>query len=660
MTVWTRVKVGAACIVAGAMIAGVGAHIAATATAGDGQATLAELAEVSKVAGKLVLAEAGKSDYAIYITPKCAAPEKFAAEQLQDYLKKMTGAELPIRDDYKDQGKAILIGPDLAAKVGIDITSEGLESPEHLKAANEAGEGFIIRSVGQRLVFAGIIPRATLYAVYEFLEQLGCRWFTAHEQDEVVPLTQDVRLDGIDFKDKADSCVAIRRYSLPITNKAAALRRADWFGKIRMNSVYQAAGPYYGRAGWDGNGCKEWLLPELAKRGVKLSLGHNELPFFYYWDQYKKIDPKKWTQRGIITRRPEHARIGCLSDEKIAARYVENMLGYARCHPEADAISLWPGDGVKLCECPKCLDPSPYDHYLKMMNSLAAKADKQGLPTIIEAIAGYASRHGGLKKEAPHPKIRLIHDGWREHWKSCRGAINWRYLRGLYPGVFWELLRLRAKDRYRGVRGVGSGGVGLIIYIGSYADWPSAMMWGYPAARLLWDKTRDPTAIRRDMIERYYGSAAEPMKNFFAHTAPAKGLPREYFRLSAKGINPKTPVADLQYRQAVDDIEEALAMAKAAKPADPAIVERIAKTARWIAYQNATIELLWLTNAIAAEADDEKKAALLERMRELTSDYAEMLDYEREHGEGVVWIGDQRQGAVGLVKKCRAIARPEQ
>ena len=106
-----------------------------------------------------------------------ALPVRFAAEELQKYLKQMSGASLPIV--AQDAG-------DLAIVVAEGASLDGDLTALRTTLAGRGEDGYLMRSVGERLVLTGNSPPQTLYAVYHFLEKyLGCGWCVPG--DDTVP-----------------------------------------------------------------------------------------------------------------------------------------------------------------------------------------------------------------------------------------------------------------------------------------------------------------------------------------------------------------------------------------------------------------------------------------------------------------------------------------
>lgn len=116
----------------------------------------------STSAPPLVLARDGRSEYAIVLAAQPSQAERFAAEELAAFLKRGTGAELPIVAEPECVGgRGIFLGPTaLAAKHGMD-------------AAGWGEEEWGIRAADGHLIVTGGRPRGTLYGVYELLERVG-------------------------------------------------------------------------------------------------------------------------------------------------------------------------------------------------------------------------------------------------------------------------------------------------------------------------------------------------------------------------------------------------------------------------------------------------------------------------------------------------------
>lgn len=114
--------------------------------------------------------------------------EELAIEELVNYIKKISGAELPVvrlkKGDKLPAGNLILMGAELARKDGNGKTLDKLHR-----------DGYIIKAKGNKLYLSGQRARGTLYSVYTLLESLGCRWVMPTEFGDFIPSMQTISID---------------------------------------------------------------------------------------------------------------------------------------------------------------------------------------------------------------------------------------------------------------------------------------------------------------------------------------------------------------------------------------------------------------------------------------------------------------------------------
>lgn len=138
-------------------------------------------------AAGITLAENGKSDYVVVLGASPTPAEKFAAETMAKYLKRVTGAEFPLVGEDTTATKTISIGNTrFAAETGIT----GLGDEE-----------WVQRTAGDRLVIAGGTPRATAYGVFDFLERYAGVCQLAVDT-EIVPSHPTLRVPPLDKRAK--------------------------------------------------------------------------------------------------------------------------------------------------------------------------------------------------------------------------------------------------------------------------------------------------------------------------------------------------------------------------------------------------------------------------------------------------------------------------
>ena len=158
---------------------------------------------------QIVFAERGKeAEYAIVIPAEAGASVRYAAEELRDYVRRMTGVELPI------VGEGV---GDVATRKAVYLRDDGgragrprpavMARPE---AAPYQEDSFRIKVEGGNLYVIGG-KRGVLYGVYELLETYGgVGWFSSWRT--VVPKRESFAVPA-DLDDAQSPAFAMRSTS---------------------------------------------------------------------------------------------------------------------------------------------------------------------------------------------------------------------------------------------------------------------------------------------------------------------------------------------------------------------------------------------------------------------------------------------------------------
>jgi hypothetical protein len=264
--------------------------------------------------------------------------EHYAAEELQQYLQKVTGVKCPIVENAtKLVPGAILLGDSLLLrKLAPDL------KPDQL-----GPETFVLRVAKKHLIVAGGRPRGTLYGVYALLEEnLRVRWFTP--ELEVVPQTNRVVLAGLN-----------RTFTPSLEYRQVfwteMMRNADFAARHRVNGeqnhlTEKHGGPavvYFPFV----HSMNSLVPPELFK----------EHPEYFPLIDGKRVD-------GYVQR--------CLSNPEVIRLSIAAVRKWIREHPEANIISVSQNDTGKWCQCDQCraLDDqegSPAASLIQFVNTIA-------------------------------------------------------------------------------------------------------------------------------------------------------------------------------------------------------------------------------------------------------------------------------------------------
>jgi len=458
---------------------------------------------------KFNIVENNKSNATIIISQKASEEDKFAAQELQTYLEKISGVRVPIEVDANSvQGNKIHIGYNQYVKT-LGVSYEDLDP-----------EGFKIKTIGDNLVLVGRKPSGTEFAVYTFLEKyLGVRWFWPGDLGEVVPASKKIEVGQIDLREEPD-------YKMRLIGEAeTGPNEPSLWGKRNKRG-----GSVRGKF----NGCFYEMLPP---------------------EKYAKTHPEYFSLVNGI-RKTQDAQLCTTNPEviKICADYVRD---YFDKHKNVDVFTIEENDWVGFCECEKCraLDTGdklklfsekppfhvpPFapgrfgegysisDRMFTFANQMAEEISKTH-PDKYVSMSSY-SWHANLPK-----KIKKLHrnlffqttSSCIGHWYKPRRnedydqlkewaeianniTIYEYYVNALWPNMYRlvpTLIGESIPQYYKlGARYFFSQGC---------EDYAISGLNYYVASKLLWDTTLDVKQILEDYYAKCYGKAGRPMKKFF-------------------------------------------------------------------------------------------------------------------------------------------------
>ncbi|MBM3295490.1 MAG: DUF4838 domain-containing protein, partial [Candidatus Aminicenantes bacterium] len=255
----------------------------------------------------LVIIDGGSTSYRIVVSAQAPETDLRAAQELQSHLWKISGAVVPVVSDASPPGRdEILVGRSRRyAQAGIDIPWDGL-----------AEDGFVLRTVGRRLVIAGGRDKGSLYGVYAFLEDvLGCRKYTASAM--IVPRTSTVAVGPLDKTEVP--AFAFREVSLPEAFDDAF---ADWH-----------------------------KLDNRAARAREWGLWVHTFEVFIPAGKHFETHPEYFTEWN--GRRIPHGQL-CLSNPDVLRIVIEELGRRIREKPEAKFWSVSQNDAFLPCQCSSC------------------------------------------------------------------------------------------------------------------------------------------------------------------------------------------------------------------------------------------------------------------------------------------------------------------
>ncbi len=234
-----------------------------------------------------------------------------AAEALQKYIEKMSGAKLDILEEGQEgagQGPEvrIYVGHTAAAKEN-GITVPAGHDPSIRPDAFEE-EGYILKTRGNNIFIGGNADGpylGTIYGAYAFLEKLGCRFYFPGEWGEVVPEHKTVTVPDLDVESSPDfplRHIGLNGGWVPTTAEEQDTYR-DWRKKVGYESKDVGTYPLV------GDGFLGILLPPSE--------------FWEAHPEYYAMDKKG--QRHIGTGDVNHTTMLCLSNPDVFTQVLQNL-----------------------------------------------------------------------------------------------------------------------------------------------------------------------------------------------------------------------------------------------------------------------------------------------------------------------------------------------
>lgn len=123
--------------------------------------------------------------------------DRAAADDLADYIKRMTGADVPIKTAANGSKPS---ASESAVVVGNLAKDLGMTPPP----STISGDGYRLQLKGNHLLLAGEDGGSTFYATSHLLEYFGCRWFMDNSLGTVVPALKTLSVGAMDVAEKPD------------------------------------------------------------------------------------------------------------------------------------------------------------------------------------------------------------------------------------------------------------------------------------------------------------------------------------------------------------------------------------------------------------------------------------------------------------------------
>lgn len=275
-----------------------------------------------------------------------AGSAEFAATELRDYLRRITGVRLPLRA-VPGPGAAVPEG--VTGLVALRAGSGGAGGIAASRLADAGREldgapedSFTLLGDDTCLLLTGRGDRAALYAVYALLERTGVRFFApafpAYEgHHEHIPSTRTrtrtrtLDLPAVRLTDRPASELRRQYAEEGFSHTAASLPPLlDWMAKNRLNTfVYPT--DYLGLGVTTYDGVRDVLVREAARRSLRIETGGHGYDSFL-----PKADYPQFYESG--------GPVFDIYNPQALDAYVAKVVAFLRERPEITVFDCWPPD----------------------------------------------------------------------------------------------------------------------------------------------------------------------------------------------------------------------------------------------------------------------------------------------------------------------------
>jgi len=481
-----------------------------------------------------------KTSLSILTGKKATIVEKFAASELQKYLKKITGVDVPIvEQDESGTSPVILLGqPKTNPAVQSFAGSILKDLPE---------DSLLIKTANDKLILTGKGEQGVLYSVYTFLEKyVGCRWYAPGEEGELIPQLKSLELE--DIENIESPAFPYRGMMAHRDNPEEIVTWIDWMAKQKMNYFL------IWLSNWQK--VKEGIMDEVRKRGIELEIGHHSffcwLPPGDYFADHPEYFCLKDGKRRICPEGAESTAQAnwyqpCTTNPEVARIITENIKAFIKDNPEVKIIDLWPNDIPEWCECEKCVafdtqgndeellhKPIITRRYISFCNTVAEAIAKE-FPDKRLSVIAYHTAVIPADDMVPAPNIDICfapYDECYAHFlgeKDCKrnsffaeNLQKWVqqssrvYLYGYYLKSTWGQLPFpingRIVEDMRYFKEIGMMGANTQAEL---ITWKTQGLIYYTYAKALWDSDVTLDEILDEYCAGFYKDSASMMKKYF-------------------------------------------------------------------------------------------------------------------------------------------------
>lgn len=464
-----------------------------------------------------VVVDNGRPVAVVCVVGNASSAAQFAAKEITKYVEAMTGAKLKI-----------VVGRTVGgARIEIDDAVKGLEREE-----------FRIETKSGVLSLAGGSPRAALYAAYEFLEHVGCGFWSP--LNETVPSVKSISVEK-SWKVQSKPAIPWRQVHSQYGYKI------PWKPKLRING-------------------RMWTEATPANLGGSDSMAMGQsLAGLNHGDAEKRLfaEHPDW----FAWREKEKARTMrqmCTSNDEVVDAIVAKIRSRYKANPSNisyESVSL--RDNDKICQCDKCR------RLVKKHESTAApifdcanrvaKAIAKDLPNVRIVVLAYWVSQTPPKGMSLEPNVVVCwarlrnfavppskvpgHDAKLNKWRELAkgNVVIWDYnvqFRGyLLPAPIIDMMGPGFREyAEKGIKGVM---VQMAGFGAALMDFAELRTW--LCAKLMWNPAQDEHKLMRDWCDGACGAGSTAVKEWLEIRRKARDRKRSYGPYDPDSLHVFTP-----------------------------------------------------------------------------------------------------------------------
>ena len=507
---------------------------------------------------------------------KASEQENYAAKELKNYLDYITSSSIPLKSLDSNQDSTPVLAVERAA-----------EALGMIPLEDWGEDTFSIQTTAKGLGISGG-KRGVIYGVYEFLEKLGCRFFTT--TSERIPSIPDLELPVIE-----DTQTPVFEYRFH--NYVDFTGHPSFAVKNRIN------GPIRMTEKMGGNLSYVWFVHSFNH------IIDPEKWFDTHPEYFSLVDGKRLKERTQL----------CLTNPDVLRITIEKVREALKKRPNHRLISVSQNDWYNNCTCSDCKkideeEGSAAGSLIWFVNQVAEAIEPEFPDVIVDTLAYQytrpAPKHIRPRKNVcvrlcsiescfahpldqcddEHRKVtrpdgttsRFIQD-LRDWAKVCDRVYIWDYTTCFshYPMPYpnWNVLQPNMQSfAENNVKGVFEQ---ACMAIGGSTDFNELR--AYLLAKLMWNPDCDVELHKKEFMDHYYGEAA-PYLNKYLKVQTDK-VEKDNIHI---GFNSQTNLAYLA-DDMLDLYEEIFNEAEKAANGNPILMVRVAKarlSIRWVRLKN--------------------------------------------------------------------------